>query len=128
MNLRRSNWLGLALLGFMTLVLNLQGQSIEHFRTGFLSPPIEYHTVPSWWWDGGDLVTIERISWQLEQLKSQGTDVVCLIHHVPFNLRPKYQTEEWWKLVRQMVEKAASLEMKVWITDGIAWGSPSSTI
>ena len=108
----------------MALAPNIQAESIEGLRAGFVDPPIEYHTVPSWWWDGSDLVTTARIDWQLEQLKSQGIDVVCLTHHVPFNLKPKYQTEHWWDLVKHMVAKAAALEMKVWISDGIAWGSP----
>ena len=113
-------------LALITLVFAtaLSAQSLSDLESRFASPPIEYHTVPSWWWDGGDQVTLERLNWQLDKLQSQGIDTVCLIQLAPFMVKPAYQTEQWWDLVRQLADSAAGRGMKLWITDGMAWGSP----
>lgn len=99
-------------------------QSAQELAAHFQAPPIEYHTVPSWWWDGGDPLQAERLDWQMEQLKSQGVNVLCLLQLAPFVLQPPYHTEPWWSLVRHVADKAAATGMKLWISDGIAWGSP----
>ncbi len=86
-------------------------------------PGALYRPVPLWWWDG-DQLEIERLRWQLDQLHEQGVDQVCLIYLNPLASRPPYFTEDWWTLYQEMVDHAASLGMKVWLTDGVAWGSP----
>jgi hypothetical protein len=102
----------------------LPAQSLSDLKSGFANPPIEYHTVPSWWWDGGDQITPERLSWELDRLQSQGLDTVCLIHLAPFMLKPAYHTEAWWDVVRGLADDLSSRGMKLWISDGMAWGSP----
>jgi len=82
-----------------------------------------YRPVPLWWWDG-DKLEIERLRWQLDELHKKGVDQVCLIYLAPLRSDPPYFTEDWWKLYEEMADYAAGLGMKVWLTDGIAWGSP----
>ena len=86
-------------------------------------PGAIYRPVPLWWWDG-DQLEIERLKWQLDQLHEQGVDQVCLIYLNPLGSPPPYFTEDWWTLYQDMVDHAASLGMTVWLTDGVAWGSP----
>jgi hypothetical protein len=86
-------------------------------------PGAIYRPVPLWWWDG-DQLEIERLRWQLDQLHEQGVDQVCLIYLNPLGSQPPYFTEDWWTLYQEMVDHAARLGMKVWLTDGVAWGSP----
>ena len=82
-----------------------------------------FRPAPLWWWDG-DQLQIERLRWQLDQVHAQGVDQVCLIYLSPLWSRPPYFTEDWWELYQEVVEHAASLGMKIWLTDGVAWGSP----
>ena len=82
-----------------------------------------FRPVPLWWWDG-DRLQIERLRWQLDQVHAKGVDQVCLIYLSPLRSRPPYFTEDWWELYQEVVEHAASLGMKIWLTDGVAWGSP----
>mgnify|MGYP001824536365 FL=1 len=86
-------------------------------------PGAIYRPVPLWWWDG-DQLEIERLKWQLDQLHEQGVDQVCLIYLNPLGSQPPYFTEDWWTLYQDMVDHAESLGMTVWLTDGVAWGSP----
>ncbi len=86
-------------------------------------PGAIYRPVPLWWWDG-DQLEIERLRWQLDQLHEQGVDQVCLIYLNPLGSQPPYFTEDWWTLYQDMVDHAESLGMTVWLTDGVAWGSP----
>ena len=87
------------------------------------NPGAIYRPVPLWWWDG-DQLEIGRLRWQLDQLHEKGVDQVCLIYLNPLGSRPPYFTEDWWTLYQEMVDHAASLGMTVWLTDGVAWGSP----
>ncbi len=87
------------------------------------NPGTIYRPVPLWWWDG-DKLEAERLHWQLDQLHEKGVDQVCLIYLSPLSSEPPYFTEDWWDLYQDMVDYAASLGMKVWLTDGVAWGSP----
>ena len=96
----------------------------EDFAKQFLDPPIEYHTFPCCWFDGGDPITDERVDWQLEQLNSQGIDVVCVSYVGPHGVQPPVGSELWWERLGHIIEKAASLGMKIWMVDGIGWGSP----
>jgi hypothetical protein len=104
--------------------VSVRGQtSVPELIRQAQSPGAIYRPVPLWWWDGDEL-KIERLRWQLDQLHEQGVDQVCLIYLAPLKSQPPYFTEDWWDLYTQMVDYAASLGMKVWLTDGIAWGSP----
>ena len=100
------------------------GRASTDLAKQFLEPPIEYHTFPCWWFDGGDPITDERVDWQLEQLDSQGIDVVCVSYVGPHGVRPPVGSELWWERLQHIVEKAASLGMQIWMVDGIGWGSP----
>jgi hypothetical protein len=82
-----------------------------------------YRPAPLWWWDG-DQLDVERLEWQLDQLHAKGVDQVCLIYLAPLRSTPPYFTEDWWSLYQEMVDHAAKLGMTVWLTDGVAWGSP----
>ncbi len=87
------------------------------------NPDTVFRPVPLWWWDG-ERLNVEKLRWQLDQLHEQGVDQACVIYRAPLRGQPVYFTEEWWEIYRQVVDHAAAIGVKLWLTDGIAWGSP----
>jgi len=87
--------------------------SLDELRDGFMRPPIDFSTTPFWVWN--DVVTQEKIDFQLKEFKEKGMHMV-FIHPRP-GLITEYLGNEWFELVKYSVDKAKELGMKVWLYD-----------
>lgn len=96
-------------------------------RPGFASPPPGYGVVPFYWWVGGDELTKERISWQLEQLRGvpiEGfqinyahTDSGGASYGLPYPSDPPLFSKAWWELFRWFQGEAKKQGAAVSLSD-----------
>lgn len=87
--------------------------SLGELKAGFQNPPIDFSTAPFWVWN--DLVTKEKIDFQLQEFKDKGMHMV-FVHPRP-GLITEYLGNEWFELVKYSVDKARELDMKIWLYD-----------
>ena len=93
-----------------------RSERINDYKTlaaAFKKPPAEYSTAPFWVWN--DRVTKEKIDTQLAEFKGQKINSV-IIHCRP-GLITEYLSDEWFELNNYALEKAKSMDMKVWLYD-----------
>ncbi len=93
------------------------------FKT-FQNPPTEFGIIPLWFWND-DLEDTELIR-QLHEFHKAGFGGV--VPHPRVGLAPKigYLTEEYFRLIRLVVEECAKLEMKVILYDEGCYPSGSA--
>lgn len=79
----------------------------------FKDPPAGYRTVPFWVWN--DVVTKEKIDFQLEEYKDKGFGGVFI--HPRYGMITEYLSDEWFDLIKYSVEKGKELGLYIWIYD-----------
>ncbi len=94
--------------------------TLEELEKNFATLDPHYGGVPLWWWDGEDLDK-ERMTWQLEELKSKGVPSVCFIQKFPAG-PPKgpqvsYFSEGWWDYMVHTAKECQRLGMELWVHD-----------
>ena len=86
----------------------------------FADPPTKYGLYPNWWWEG-DVMTREKVTWQVEQMKRVGSYGTFFytryIHDEPFALVPAYGTEEFYSLFRHALEEHRRLGMQMYFSE-----------
>lgn len=87
--------------------------NLADLQQGFHNPPVDFSTAPFWVWN--DKVTKEKIDLQLQDYKNHGISML-FVHPRP-GLITEYLSAEWFELVAYAVEKAKSLNMKLWLYD-----------
>ncbi len=95
----------------------------EAFKT-FLDPPREFGIIPFWFWND-DLEENELIR-QLRAFHEAGFGGVMPHARIGLSRRVGYLTDEYFRLVRRVVEEAASLDMKVILYDEGSYPSGSA--
>lgn len=92
---------------------------IEEFAA-FIAEPVSTHYIrPFWFWNttiDDDLVVL-----QLDAMYRQG--VRCCYIHSRSGMRPKYLTEEWWRLIGVAVDYARTRGMRIGLVDEFNWPS-----
>ena len=98
-----------------------RAESSADIQESFSGLPEGYGPVPLWWWDGEQL-DIERMQWQLDQLKAEGVTSTCVIYVKPNQGNPPYFSEKWWDIWTQVVEECKKRDMTIWFYDQIGFG------
>ena len=98
--------------------------SLDHAFESFLDPPRELGLIPFWFWND-DLEEDELIR-QLHAFHEAGFGGVMPHARVGLSRRVGYLTDEFFRLMRRVVEEAASLEMKVILYDEGSYPSGSA--
>lgn len=101
--------------------------SLAELARGFADPPKAFSPVPIWWWSG-DVLTRERLRWQMEQLVSGGVYNVVILNLAPTGPLygsdpdcPAFLSDAWWRLFEGVCEDAEALEMRLWFYDQIGF-------
>ncbi len=101
--------------------------SLAELARGFASPPKAFSPVPIWWWSG-DVLTRERLRWQMQQLVAGGVYNVVILNLAPTGPlygsdpdRPAFLSEGWWRLFEGVCEDAEAIGMRVWFYDQIGF-------
>ncbi|GLQ56772.1 glycosylhydrolase-like jelly roll fold domain-containing protein [Devosia nitrariae] len=94
---------------------------------GFAVPNPEYSPVPIWWWSGDELA-LDRMTWQVDQLVSQGVHNAVVLNLAPtgpmygaLSDNPHFLTEEWWALWEGVCDHARKVGMCFWFYDQIGF-------
>lgn len=95
----------------------------DTFKT-FLDPPREFGIIPFWFWND-DLEEDELIR-QLHTFHEAGFGGVMPHARIGLSRRVGYLTDKYFRLVRRVVEEAASLDMKVILYDEGSYPSGSA--
>jgi hypothetical protein len=87
----------------------------------FVCPPPGYSQTPFWWWVGEPL-SLERLIWQLDQLREGGvTSAIISYNHgadgAPNLGEPKVFSEPWWALLRAVLDHARATGMTLGMQD-----------
>lgn len=88
----------------------------------FKSPPSELGILPFWFWNGE--LDYDELEYQIKELKAKGLPGFFI--HSRFGLSVEYLSDEWFKRVKFVIEKARELNMQVWVYDEKNW--PSGTV
>ena len=120
---KRMLWLicVIVILGF-ALPVGAQTPAPGELRSRFADPPAGYGPVPLWWWDADEL-QMDRLEWQLDQLKAQGVNSTCVIYLEPNEGEPPYFSDAWWDIWCDVVEECEERDMTIWFYDQIGFGS-----
>lgn len=77
---------------------------------GFVNPPPGYGQVPFWWWTG-DLLDLDRLTWQLDELHRKGISGVQVNYaheDTPgwptYAAQPPIFSEDWWRIWGQVAD------------------------
>ncbi|MBR4750927.1 MAG: hypothetical protein IK077_04135 [Thermoguttaceae bacterium] len=93
-------------------------------RDGFNNPPEGYGEVPFWWWTGEKL-DVERLNWQLDELKKNGISGVQVNYAhqdvrndvqpnwLTYPNEPEVLTDEWFDVFEKVAEHCRELNMGV---------------
>src|SRR5574344_635306 len=87
--------------------------SVYEIKEHFANPPSEYASHVIWGLEGN--ITKQVIQHDLDSIKARGFRAVIL--EAGYNLPCKYLSDEWFKLIRQIVNEAKKRSLKVWIID-----------
>lgn len=100
------------------VTLTLHGQALKdnnflYLKNNFFNPPSIYRTAPFMVWNGK--VTTQEIDRMMHEFKDAGCGA-AIIHPRP-GLITEYLSDDWFNLYKYAVQKAKSLDLKVWIYD-----------
>ena len=91
-------------------------------RQGFAAPPAGYGEVPFWWWTGEKL-DVDRLLWQLDELKKKGISGVQVNYAhqdvrnekqpnwLTYPNEPEVLTDEWFDVFEKVAEHCDELKM-----------------
>lgn len=96
----------------------------DHAFETFLDPPREFGLIPFWFWND-DLDEDELIR-QLRAFHDAGFGGVMPSARIGLSRRVGYLTDEYFRLMRRVVEEAAALDMKVILYDEGTYPSGSA--
>ncbi|MEM7127196.1 MAG: glycosylhydrolase-like jelly roll fold domain-containing protein [Chloroflexota bacterium] len=90
----------------------------------FINPPREFGMVPFWFWN--DDLTEEELLRQVNEMYAKGFGGVLIHPRIGLSRRVGYLTEEFFRLVRAVVEECARLGMMVILYDEGSYPSGSA--
>lgn len=95
--------------------------SREALMQRFDDPPLEYGLYPCWWWDGGQLVTREKLTWQLEQMREVGTFATFFYLRYagehPYAPNPAYGSDKFMQLFIHSLKEHKRLGMHAYFSE-----------
>ncbi len=105
---------------------------IAALQAEFSKPPRTMGPMPVWWWSGDDL-DAKRLIWQMDRMVEARVTNAVVAHVAPTSGlygsaadRPKFLSEEWWRIVAPVVKHARAVGMRLWFSDHL--GFPSAGI
>ncbi|MEM7531452.1 MAG: glycosyl hydrolase [Chloroflexota bacterium] len=96
----------------------------NNLHTIFTNPPREFGMVPFWFWN--DDVTEEELLRQLHEFYDKGCGGVLIHARTGLSRRVGYLTDDYFRLVRAVVDEAARLDMLVILYDEGSYPSGSA--
>lgn len=96
----------------------------KDIRTIFADPPREFGAMPFWFWN--DDLTEEELLRQVREFHARGFGGFIPHARIGLSRRVGYLTEEYFRLLRLVVEEAARLGMKVVLYDEGSYPSGSA--
>ncbi len=87
----------------------IQTPSVYEIKEHFANPPSEYASHVIWGLEGN--ITKQVIQHDLDSIKARGFRAVIL--EAGYNLPCKYLSDEWFKLIRQIVNEAKKRSLKI---------------
>lgn len=88
-------------------------EEIEEVLLNFRNPPPGYGII-HWWILGGEL-TERRISEELDEIKNLGISSILIA--AGYGVKPKYLSEDWFRIIKFAIEQAKKRNMLVWLAD-----------
>jgi hypothetical protein len=125
--MHRRTFLALPAAGCLTALAQSRDKSrdaaaSDPLRELWDSPPRTFRPHTRWWWPG-NAATKEGITWELEQMRSQGMGGVeimsCWNMYREGNV--DYLSPQWLALIKHAILEAKRLEMEVALTLGPGW-------
>ena len=112
----------LLLAGTPPLPAATSGAGYDSLRKAFENPPIQNQNWTRWWWFGPQ-ATEEGITYELEQMKTQGMGGVEMNWMSPLEPEGNFEflSDRWAEMVKFTVQKAKQLGMRVDFTLGTGW-------
>ena len=101
---------------------SVHAQTAASLESNFGNPSADYRLmVRYWWW--GNSVTRGELSWELQQMKSQGIMGVEQIgvYAAASGVTVALGSGQWASNVTTLIEEASKLGMFVWFTPATAW-------
>ncbi len=93
---------------------------LERLAQDFHNPPDIYGELPCYWWEAGDLQK-EKLHRQLQDMRQKGASGTVLFNlYFPgerLSSRPAFFSEEWWDIIRFVIEEEKNLGMEFWFSD-----------
>src|SRR5581483_10333822 len=100
---------------------------IPEFLSRFQDPDPRFSPAPIWWWSGEKL-EINRLRWQMDQLKSMGIHNLVILNLAPngalFGCEaddPAFLSEDWWRIFEQVCDHARDIGTFIWFYDQIGF-------
>ena len=88
---------------------------VEEFIDDVLSPNAEFTPIPFWFLN--DQLDLTELKAQLQDFKEKGVDAVVLHPRIGIPKELEFLSEEYFRILRFIVETAASLQMKIVLYD-----------
>jgi alpha-L-rhamnosidase len=90
-------------------------------QAGFAAPPQAFGPVPFWWWVG-ETLELDRLVWQLDQLRANGVHCAVVSYNHDADGRPELGdppvfSEAWWHLFNQVLAACEARGMTLGFQD-----------
>ena len=109
---------------FISIFVSSGQESDCDLKTGFAQPPAGYGEIPFWWWTGEKL-NVDRLIWQLDELKKKGISGVQVNYAhqdvqnekqpnwLTYPNEPEVFSKEWFDAFEKVAEHCRKLNMGV---------------
>ncbi|WP_428938671.1 hypothetical protein [Fontivita pretiosa] len=102
-------------------------QTLQFLEQTCGEPDPRYSPAPIWWWSGEKL-SVDRMRWQMDQLRAMGIRNVVVLNLAPNGPLfgsvaddPPFLSEPWWTIFAKVCDHARHIGMFVWFYDQIGF-------
>jgi len=113
----------------LTAIATAPAQGADRLFDEFAQPKKEYGPVPIWWFSG-DPLDLSRMKWQMDRMREAGVFNVVYINLAPSGTTswcdaddPPFFSEEWWRIIRELIRYAKQTGMRFWMYDQLGFAS-----
>jgi hypothetical protein len=100
---------------------------MPHLIDHFVQPDPAFSPAPIWWWSG-ERLDIDRLRWQMDELRAMGIWQVVILNLAPSGPLygsdaddPAFLSEAWWEIFLAVCEHARSTGVRIYFYDQIGF-------
>jgi hypothetical protein len=100
---------------------------VQKFVKAFHNPDPRFSPAPIWWWSG-ERLEINRLRWQMDQLRAVGICNVVILNLAPSGPLfgsdaddPPFLSDEWWGVFEEVCAHAREIGLSIWFYDQIGF-------